>query len=444
MRKATFLLFLAPLSELGAAEWPDGAVYAADSSDDRVLRLIDRDGSGLVEAAGGEVAVYYDDASPGPDLSTPNHLLLGQDGRIYLLDGGTVDAVLALEDRSGDGDANDPGEVSVFYDASAGGPRLYTPNGVVQDAAGVIYIGDDGSSGKRILRLADANADGDALDAGEAAVVYDSSALATPLCEDIEALAIAGGALYASDATLQAVFRFADGNADGDFLDPGESSVFFQPPPESPLPDIEALAGAPGGGLLVAEKTTGKILRLRDEDGDGVAAGVGEVFTFLDETAAIEIAGINDFLPVSLTEVLVIDNSKDAIFIAADRNGDGDALDATEVVRWLVDDGTSFATPHGLAFGPRGGDPQPGATFIRSDATGDGKVDISDPVATLGYLFLGATLRVCLDVPDSDDSGDLTISDAIYSLNYLFGGGPSPPVPFPEAGQDPTPDGTDC
>src|SRR5688572_15922473 len=254
MRKATLFLFLAPLSRVGAVEWPDAAVYAADSSDDRVMRLVDRDGSGLVEAAAGEVAVYYDDASPGPDLSTPNHMLLGLDGRLYLLDGGTVDAVIALEDRSGDGDANDAGESAIFYDASAGGPRLYTPNSVVQDAAGAIYVGDDGSSGKRILRLADANADGDALDAGEASVVYDSSALATPLCEDIEALAISGGSLYASDATLQAIFRFADGNADGDFLDPGESSVFFQPPPESPLPDIEALAAAPGGGLLVAEK----------------------------------------------------------------------------------------------------------------------------------------------------------------------------------------------
>lgn len=435
------MAFLILASPVQSANWPGGVVYVADSSDDRVLRLGDRDGSGVAEAASGEVAVHYDDASPGPDLSTPNHLVLGKDGRLYLLDGGTVDAVLALEDRNRDGDANDVGEAAVFYDASAGGPRLYTPNGLVQAADGSFYIGDDGSAGKRILRIHDANGDGDALDGGEASIAYDASALATPLCEDIEAIAAWEGALFASDATLQAVFRFADGNADGDFLDPGESAVFFQADAASPLPDIEALAASPEG-LYVAEKG-GKILRLRDGNGDGDAADAGEAETFLDETAAVKLSGLNDILPVSASELLVIDNSKDAIFVAADRNGDGDALDASEVSPWLIDDGTSFATPHGLALGPPGEDPEPGA-FLRADSTGDGTLDISDPVATLGFLFLGAALRVCPDAADADDSGDLTISDAIYTLNYLFGGGSAPPLPFPDPGPDPTADGTSC
>src|SRR5262245_32207308 len=89
---------------------PAGVVYVCDSSDDRVMRLTDRDGSGVVELeAPGEVTVFFDDASEGADLSTPSHLVWGTDGKLYLLDGGTLDAILTLRDANDDGDANDPG-----------------------------------------------------------------------------------------------------------------------------------------------------------------------------------------------------------------------------------------------------------------------------------------------------------------------------------------------
>jgi sugar lactone lactonase YvrE len=430
---------------LGAAGPLEGILYVCDSNDDRVMWLADVDGSGLAEAdVPGEVGIFYDDASPGPDLSTPDHMLMGEDGVVYLLDGGTVDAVLRLEDRNLDRDANDDGEVTTFYDATGGGPRLYTPNGLVRAPDGSFYITDDGSAARRVLRLRDANADGDALDPDEAAVVYDASALSTPVIDDPQSLAIApGGGLFVGDATLQTVFRLVDSTGDGDFLDQGESTVFFQASAEDPLADIESML-AVQGGLLVADKATGKIVFLADLDGDGQASGAGEVSVFLDGTAAARVAGITDFIEAGPDRFVVLDNSKDGVFLLHDLNGDGDVLDESEVVRWLIDDGTTFATPHGLALGPRRGDPPVGARFIRSDATGDGAVDISDPIATLGYLFLGSTVNGCLDALDADDSGTATISDAILTLNYLFAGGVPPSPPFPQPGPDPTEDSIDC
>jgi PKD repeat protein len=79
--------------------------------------------------------------------------------------------------------------------------------------------------------------------------------------------------------------------------------------------------------------------------------------------------------------------------------------------------------------------------FRRGDANADGKVDISDAIAILGYLFGGGDGPACLDAADANDDGKVDISDAIYLLAHLFLGGPAPPAPGPIAcGGDPTDD----
>ncbi len=71
--------------------------------------------------------------------------------------------------------------------------------------------------------------------------------------------------------------------------------------------------------------------------------------------------------------------------------------------------------------------------FRRGDANGDGTVDLSDAVATFGYLFLGGQAPACTDAEDADDSGVLDVSDGIFTLGYLFGGTSAPPLPGPTA-----------
>ncbi len=93
-----------------------------------------------------------------------------------------------------------------------------------------------------------------------------------------------------------------------------------------------------------------------------------------------------------------------------------------------IDDAISFLEP---------GD------FIRGDANGDAFFDISDPLATLGYLFQGAPAD-CLDRLDSNDDGQIDISDPIHSLTGLFLGGDLPRPPHPDWGPDPTPDSLNC
>lgn len=82
---------------------------------------------------------------------------------------------------------------------------------------------------------------------------------------------------------------------------------------------------------------------------------------------------------------------------------------------------------------------EPGeAKYLRGDSNGDGIFDISDPVQTLGYLFLGSAPPPCLEAADANATREINIADAVYGLQHLFGeNSPPPPPPFPECGPGP-------
>ncbi len=80
--------------------------------------------------------------------------------------------------------------------------------------------------------------------------------------------------------------------------------------------------------------------------------------------------------------------------------------------------------------------------FIRGDANKDDGVDLSDPVFLLSYVFLGGDAPPCMDAGDANNDTNVDVSDPVWLLNYLFQGGPQPSEPFPQAGVDPSDDGS--
>ncbi|MBI4603484.1 MAG: hypothetical protein HY721_16150 [Planctomycetes bacterium] len=101
-----------------------------------------------------------------------------------------------------------------------------------------------------------------------------------------------------------------------------------------------------------------------------------------------------------------------------------------ELTAGVIDDFTFSAPP-----------PPPGPAFKRGDANASGRVDLSDAVFLLGFLFLGDSPPPCPDAADADDSGALDITDAIFDLGFLFLGNAPPPAPGPSTcGPDPTPE----
>ncbi|HZN58905.1 MAG TPA: Kazal-type serine protease inhibitor domain-containing protein [Planctomycetota bacterium] len=84
------------------------------------------------------------------------------------------------------------------------------------------------------------------------------------------------------------------------------------------------------------------------------------------------------------------------------------------------------------------------APFQRGDSNQDDRLDLSDPIATLGHLFLGTGEPGCLEAADADDSGKIDLSDAVFTVGYLFLGQAPIPPPIAACGADPTPDALGC
>ncbi len=83
-------------------------------------------------------------------------------------------------------------------------------------------------------------------------------------------------------------------------------------------------------------------------------------------------------------------------------------------------------------------------TFIRGNANDDARVDLSDAIFILDYLFKdGGKVPSCMDAADVNDDGTIDIADPIALLFVLFQG-KEMKAPFPEEGYDLTSDELGC
>ena len=78
------------------------------------------------------------------------------------------------------------------------------------------------------------------------------------------------------------------------------------------------------------------------------------------------------------------------------------------------------------------------AHFMRGDVNRDGRINTSDAVSILSYLFNSGHGLPCPDAADVDDDGTINLADATRLLGYVFTGAPLPKPPFPGMGLDPT------
>ena len=131
-----------------------GDFYVTDFTNDEVYRFQDLNNDGDVQDAGEQI-IFYSDASPGPDLATPTGMTVSPlDGSVWISDV-NLDVVLRLQDKNGDGDANDAGEFSVFYD-NTGAIQLASANDLAIDPNGIVYLAVAGTSANpkdQIVRL---------------------------------------------------------------------------------------------------------------------------------------------------------------------------------------------------------------------------------------------------------------------------------------------------
>ena len=308
---------------------------------------------GVVEARGPIASPTLIDLTPGPnaiDLVFGDH---------------TTDAIFRLVDLNGDGDAVDPGEVRVFFDAdNASG--LEAPTGTVLDlfraADGSIFYGDNPTD--TVYRLEDLNGDGDAQDVGEASIWFSAAGnaggfeLGTPngVTQDADGNVYIVTPGTVSGAPLDVVYRTTDLNGDGDAQDEGEASVWLEL--QMLNPNSSAFEISFVGNVAYVTDTVGVdpdvIYRIEDKDGSGDIQR-NEVTVFIDDDNPF---GVNpDFAHDTLGDtVYAVEFFPDTfgdptrLFALTDRDGSGSIDDASEArVVWssdLLPEGFSlFATP---------------------------------------------------------------------------------------------------
>ena len=82
--------------------------------------------------------------------------------------------------------------------------------------------------------------------------------------------------------------------------------------------------------------------------------------------------------------------------------------------------------------------------FLRGDPNADGRVDLSDAVGILSFLFVGVREPSCRDSADVNDDGVVDSSDAVSVFSFLFRGGQPFVAPTSVCDHDRTLDAVDC
>jgi hypothetical protein len=242
-------------------------------------------------------------------------------GTVYAVERGLVpgnNEIIKLVDNNGDGDALDVGERDVWATG------LNDPRDVVHDASGNLYVSDFGTS--EVWRLVDSNGDGDALDVGESTLFADGIAGAEML------LPWAGGMLITA-GTPGELILLDDVNSDGDALDVAESTTIV-----SGINNALGILSDGDGGFYVASFGDDTVYRAADNNGDGDFLDVGEVLSYAD----LVFGSLNG--PWSMADhpaggFLLTNFIDGEVLLTSDNNGDGDALDLGEVT--LFADGLS-------------------------------------------------------------------------------------------------------
>ena len=297
-------------------------------------------------------------------LIVPMEGTLDLTGAIFLGDQG-LDKIFLTQDLNGDGDANDPLEVSVYFDeTNASG--LTEPTGnvftIFQSDSGAVFYGDGDTD--RVYRLFDGNLDADALDQGEA-IVWFTDSESTPLPTPNGIAEGTDGAIYIVNAgtgssPADVVYRTIDLNGDNDALDEGESSVWLDLTilnPSSSAFDIEFI----GDVAYISDLVGGDddvIYRAEDLDGNGTVEA-NEANIFIQDGNEF---GVSVDFGIAVDEESVytwesLDNEgPQSVHRLEDQDGSGDINAANEVFEvWNTDSlpsGFNSFNGFSIALGP--------------------------------------------------------------------------------------------
>ena len=200
---------------------------------------------------------------------------------------GGSDAILIFEDLNGDGDANDAGEAREYHTVpGTGAIGDSIPTEVLAGPDLNLYYAEAGATGvitKGVYRLSDNNFDGDCNDPGERTLFWDTSVIGASAPFHYGMAIDATGRFYLSDhSSNETIWTAFDADNSGT-IDASEQGVFYQ---TSASTWWDIVVREDGTVLLCEDQTPDRITALRDLNGDFNAMGVGESREIYDDTLA--------------------------------------------------------------------------------------------------------------------------------------------------------------
>jgi len=380
----TFILFS---FRLGAFE-----IIVSDAYRDAVYRMVETNGSGVVESD--SVSVIYNDDAEGPDLSTPADMVLVND-HVYLLDGGSLDTVFRFIDRDSEAGYFFEGEAEVFYGPGCEGIKLRTPKCIAY-RDGVFAIADDSGTRPQILLLRDLDDDGNACLFEENVLFYDSKLIeGEPVLNDPETLCIlADYTILAADATTGNIFRLEDRDGDGLAVADDEISLFYTAPAGDNKPVFSCIISYKNG-FLASDSNNGGVLYLEDKNGDKTVSE-GEASSFCGHSgSSVYLGEPTDLWIDDLGNVWIVDNATDLVYFVSDWNQDGDACDAGEVLP-VLKDGSILSRPVSIVVK---GAPQGSAPLVKELSINSGSMTGGEEILVKGESFSEGVMVFFGDIP---------------------------------------------
>jgi hypothetical protein len=286
-------------------------------------------------------------------------------GDLYVLDS-TGDKVWRLMDLNLDGDANDAGEVVVFYDDTLGTLPFTAPTGIAVGSDGTVYVSD--STEDRIFWFKDLDGDGTAHGVNEHGIWFDNTNASGVLLVSAQNLTVDGqGVIWVAHANTgsggaDSILRLQDTGGTLGANDPGEASVYFTVPNSVSVGDSipTNVRVGPGGFIYYTEAgSTGVnpkgVYRLHDDViPNGNCNDPGEVTPYFIPS----VLGANPFhwgLAFDASGVMSLtDHGNDVIWQGTDLNGDlSIAAGTPEEVQWWT--ATAASLNWGIASDGQGG-----------------------------------------------------------------------------------------
>ena len=323
-----------------------GAVFYGDGDTNSVYRLFDhnRDGDAL---DAGESTLWFAESGSTP-LPTPNGIAQGRDRALYIVNAGTrstpADVIYRTIDLNNDGDALDEGESSIWLDLQMLNPSSSAFD--IEFIGDVAYVSDlVGSDNDVIYRVEDLNDNG-SIEANEANIfIQDGNEFGVPLDFGI---AVDEENVYIWESLdfdgPQSVYRLRDRDGSGDINAANEAFEVWNTnalPAGFAVFNGFSIALGPERELVITSNGNGPentLFRLVDFNADGDYVDVGETIPYLaqsltgvmpERARAVEYA----MTPPSISPT----DGKDMLF-GTDQADEIDALAGDDTIKGLSGD----------------------------------------------------------------------------------------------------------